>query len=185
MKFFLGFFAVVVLVVAGIFWYGATGLPDAPVIQDGQEQGIWKNNGPATNPELVPDLSFEDYQGNVVALRDLIGKPLVVNSWATWCPFCKKELPDFAQVQEIFGDEVLIVAIDRAESLEQAKAYTDEHGITDKLLYLLDPDDTFYTTISGFSMPETLFVNSEGIIEHHRRGIIDAVELDARIRQLP
>lgn len=128
--------------------------------------------------------NFEDYKGNTINLQDFEGEYIVVNAWATWCPFCTKELPEFANVQKAFGDKVTVIAIDRKESKDRAKSFTDELGITDDLLFLLDPKDTFYKSIGGFSMPETVFVNKAGEIVHHKRGPISEVEFTKLIEQL-
>ena len=134
--------------------------------------------------DLVPDLTFKDFNGNDVSLRDFQGKPIIVNSWAAWCPFCIDELPDFAEVQKEFGDEIVIIAIDRAESLALAKSYTDELEVTDDILFLLDPKDTFYRAIFGFSMPETLFVDADGVVRDHKRGPMTADEIRERLQKI-
>lgn len=107
----------------------------------------------------VPDFVLENYEGSIVKRTDFAGKPLVINSWAAWCPFCRKELADFAVIQKEFGDKTVIIAIDRAETKEVAKKYTDELGVTADMIFLLDPSDSFYQSIGGFSMPETIFVD--------------------------
>jgi len=132
----------------------------------------------------APDFSLEDYSGQIVTLADFSGKPLVINSWAAWCPFCKKELVDFVTVQKEFGDKFVIIAIDRAESLETAKKYTDELGVTDDLIFLLDSNDSFYRSIGGFSMPETIFVDKEGRIQIHKRGPMDLGEIRDKIQAI-
>lgn len=132
----------------------------------------------------IPDLTFKDYEGNQVSLAQFKGKPLVINTWAAWCPFCVQELKDFAKVQEEFGDKVVIVAIDRAEPLKTAKEYTDEVGVSDKLVFLLDPSDSFYRTIGGFSMPETIFIDKKGKVVDHKRGPMDQNEIRARIQRI-
>ncbi|MAG11281.1 MAG: hypothetical protein CMI52_00530 [Parcubacteria group bacterium] len=134
--------------------------------------------------QQMPSFSFWDLNGNAVSSVDLIGTPLVVNSWAAWCPFCKKELPDFAQVQDDFEDDVIFVAINRGESLEVAQTYSDELGVAGRMMMLLDPDDSFYKSIGGFSMPETLFVNRDGFIVSHRRGPMDVQEITERVENL-
>lgn len=134
--------------------------------------------------EKVSSLSFTDYEGKEVALSDFAGKPLVVNSWAAWCPFCREELPDFAQAQKEFGDKVVIIAIDRAESLETAKKYSDQLGVTQDLVFLLDPSDSFYKAIGGFSMPETIFLDKEGVVRDHKRGPMDVKEIRQRIQKI-
>jgi thiol-disulfide isomerase/thioredoxin len=135
--------------------------------------------GPDMGP--APDFSFKDYNGNTVSLSDFKGKPIALNTWAAWCPFCVKELPAFASVQRELGDAIIIIAIDRAESLKTAKSYTDDLGVTNDLIFLLDPGDSFYTDIGGFSMPETLLVDGDGIIREHKRGTMDADELKWRL----
>lgn len=132
----------------------------------------------------VPDLSFQDYSGNTVSLAGFEGRPIIVNSWAVWCPFCVKELADFVQIQKEFGDQVVIISIDRAESLELTKGFTDDLGVTNDLLFLLDPKDSFYRAIGGFSMPETIFVNSNGVIVDHKRGPMDADEIREKLQAI-
>lgn len=130
------------------------------------------------------DLSFQDYSGKTLKLSDFRGRPLVINSWAAWCPFCVKELPDFVRAQEEFGDKVMIIAIDRAESLETAKEFSDRMGVTGRITIWLDAGDSFYTSIGGFSMPETIFVNAEGMIVDHKRGPMTVEEMRSRIKKL-
>jgi len=133
---------------------------------------------------MLPDLVLEDYDGNEVVLHDYIGTPLVVNSWAAWCPFCKKELPDFAAVQKEFEGEVVFIAINRKESLKKAKSYTDNAGVTDDMVFLLDSSDSFYKAIGGFSMPETIFVDTEGSISEVKRGVLTLEETREKVEKL-
>ena len=112
-------------------------------------------------PDMVPEFSGEDFEGNIVSLSDFRGKPIVVNSWAVWCPFCIDELPEFARLQEEFEDEIVVIVIDRAESKEKQIPYLEDLEVAGKLVFLLDPGDSFYRSIGGFSMPETLFVDGE------------------------
>ncbi len=132
----------------------------------------------------VYELSFSDYEGNEHTLSEEIGIPLVVNSWAAWCPFCKKELVEFAQAQQQYRGRVQFIAIDRAESLETAKGYTDSLGVSDSMKFWLDPGDSFYKGIGGFAMPETIFVDSEGNVVLHKRGPMDLEEVSEKIEEL-
>lgn len=165
------FLAVVILVAGGLigFFLVQRGIVNVPSPQQGKS---------------APELSLNDYSGKAVKLSDFAGKPLVLNAWAVWCPFCRKELVDFVAAQKEFGENVVIVAIDRAESREVAKKYSDELGVTDDLIFLLDPSDSFYRSIGGFSMPETLFVDKNGNIVQHKRGPMDLDEIKSRITNL-
>lgn len=130
----------------------------------------------------LPALTLKNYDGGDVALASFVGTPLIVNSWAVWCPFCRKELPDFAALQEAFPD-IKVIAIDRQESVETAKSYSDELGVTGKLTFLLDPGDSFYRAIGGFTMPETLFVDKDGAVVFHKRGPLTLDEMKAAVER--
>jgi len=132
--------------------------------------------------QKAPSVSLLDYKGNTVNSSDYFGKPMVINSWAAWCPFCRKELVDFAALQNEFKDEVVVIAIDRAESLETAKKYSDKLGVSESFIFLLDPGDSFYRSIGGFSMPETIFVDSEGNVRLHKRGPMELNEMREKTR---
>ncbi|MEK7193477.1 MAG: TlpA disulfide reductase family protein [Patescibacteria group bacterium] len=161
-----------ILIVGGVGWLAISNR-NAPKESDRQAQF-----------EKAPDFALQDYTGKTVRLGDFAGKPLVVNSWAAWCPFCRKELIDFAIAQKEFGNNVVIIAIDRAESREIAKKYTDELGVTNDLIFLLDPSDSFYQSIGGFSMPETIFVDKNGNIVERKRGPMDINEIRQKIQKL-
>ena len=129
-------------------------------------------------------LSFDDYEGNEVKMSDFAGKPLVLNTWAAWCPFCVEELKDFAEAQRELGDDVVIMAINRQEPLATAKKFSDELGVTGDMVFVLDPNDSFYRAIGGFSMPETLFINAAGEIVHHKRGPMRVEEIRKKIQDI-
>lgn len=165
----------VIVIAGGLFLFGRSGpgAPSAPAI------GVAQNGA-----EQFQGFSLKDYSGNIVKSSDFKDKPLVINSWASWCPFCRQELPDFAAVQKEFGDKVRIIAVDRGESLDVAKKYSDSQGTTGQLVFLLDPDDSFYKSIGGFSMPETVFVDKHGAIQYHKRGPMGKEEIAQRIQSL-
>ena len=160
-----------ILIVGGILWLVTSNRHAS----DGQIQ---------TQSQGVPDFALQDYEGKTVRLTDFTGKPLVINSWAAWCPFCRKELVDFAAAQKEFGNAVAIIAINRAESRETAKKYTDELGVTNDLIFLLDPANSFYQSIGGFSMPETVFLDKSGSIVERKRGPMDINEIRQKIQKL-
>lgn len=154
-----------------------------------------QNSGPASRSDApgteegaslgrAPSFTLSDYEGAQVSMSDFSGKIAVINSWAVWCPFCKDELEDFALLQEAFPDDIAVVAIDRAESKEKAKEFSDSIGVTDRMTFLLDPGDTFYTSIGGFSMPETIFVDRAGEIRIHKRGPIQFDEMRELVESL-
>jgi len=127
--------------------------------------------------DRLASLALVDGAGAAVTLDSFRGTPLVINSWAVWCPFCRAELADFAALQKEFDEQIVVIAIDRQESQEKTQAFTDELGITNDMHFFLDPSDSFYRAIGGFSMPETIFVNADGAIVVHKRGPMDLTEM--------
>lgn len=172
-KKFFALLAAIIIIVGGGLVVASTNRHQSPTSSNKTNQ---------SKLATAPPFSLPNFTGKTINLVDFTGKNLLINSWATWCPFCGAELFDFAVAQKEFGDRVVIIAIDRAESLETAKKFSDEVGASDNLVMLLDPDDLFYQSIGGFSMPETIFVNAQGEIVFHKRGPMDLDEIRERIK---
>ena len=148
------------------------------VITDG------KRNAAVPLPvHALPELVFKNYDGQEVHTGQFKGRPMLINAWASWCPFCEREFVDFVALQKEFGDRIVIIAVNRGEPLDAARTYTDGLGITKDLLFVLDQADSFYRSVGGFSMPESVFVDASGIIRDHKRGPMDALEMHRRVEQ--
>lgn len=138
----------------------------------------------------VPDIMLKDQEGQEVFLSDFRGKPLVIYLWATWCPLCKDELRNVMVLHKEFSGhdeaEVVFFAINRGESPELVAQVARELRIdaTSTLMMLRDRDDELYRRIKGFAMPETLFIDRNGLIRGHTRGSVTPEELRRRIRDL-
>lgn len=163
-------YVIIVILIAGAGWFffGRSGNNET---------------SPAAELRSAPEFTLKDYEGKEVRLADFQGKAVVVNAWAAWCPFCGEELKDFALLQQEFGDKIAIIAVDRAEPLGTAKKFSDDLGVTDKMIFLLDPSDSFYQSIGGFSMPETIFVDKDGFTRGHKRGPMKLEEMRRRTQE--
>lgn len=121
--------------------------------------------------------TYTDLSGNPVDLGQYAGKVRVVNSWATWCPFCVQELKDFSKLATEMGDKVVVLAINRKEPIEKVKAYKHKLGDAEGIVFIQDEKDYFYESIGAFSMPETIFYDETGNIVFHKRGFMDLDEM--------
>jgi thiol-disulfide isomerase/thioredoxin len=128
----------------------------------------------------APDIILTDIQGRRIALADYRGRYVLVNAWASWCPFCLAELPLFTDLKKRLGEELVVIAVNRGETEATAKQYTEQLNLGDSLVFALDPEHTFYKAIGGFSMPETIFIDKEGNIRQHKRGPMDLEEIMRR-----
>ena len=176
----------ILIIAVAVFFIFNSGNDSQPQVDDNTDSsGVLGIEKPSSDLSSSFNFSLEDYNVRTVTAADFAGKPLVVNAWATWCPFCIDELPDFATVQEELGDQVVFITINRSESLKRAQQYSDERlGLGDKLVWLLDPDDSFYRGIGGFAMPETIFVTPDRAIQFHKRGPMDLQEIRLRTEAL-
>lgn len=119
---------------------------------------------------LIPDFRLLDITGNAVRLSD-IGKPTIINFWASWCPFCIEEMPDIQLLHQKIGDRVTIIGINRGESLSTAQRFATSTGAQYTLL--LDLDDELggrggpYQVIG---MPTTLYVGADGRVQSVKIG---------------
>ena len=133
----------------------------------------------AGDPLPAAELAMLDGDG-VLDTRTLEG-PAVINFWATWCPFCVEEMPDFEQVHADLGDEVRFIGVDREDDHTKARTLADETGVTYELV--TDPDGSFFRAVKGRGMPTTLLVDGEGRIVLRHAGPLNAEELTELVRE--
>ncbi len=131
----------------------------------------------------VYSLSFSDERGECRDLEEFKASVVVVNSWASWCPFCVEELPDLGRIAEEFP-EVPIVIINRSESSVDANEFLKTLDVSNRVVRLFDPEDSFYKFIEGFGMPETIFIDEKGATIFHKRGVMSYEEMESIIKQL-
>jgi len=84
----------------------------------------------------LPGIVLKDLDGIEHDLLDYKGKILIVNFWATWCGPCKKEIPDFIQLKDEYGERGLeIIGISLDDSLRDAREYSRANKINYPVLY--------------------------------------------------
>lgn len=119
--------------------------------------------------------AYTDLSGAPLSLATYIGSPLVVLSFASWCPTCADQIRALNAVAAERPD-VTFMAINRAEPATTVERFLSYHQIeaTDKVLIVLDARDHFYQSVKGYAAPETVFFNEKGEIVAHLRGDISA-----------
>lgn len=135
---------------------------------------------------MAPDFTVYDQQGNAVNLSDFIGKPTIVNFWASWCGPCKMEMPDFDAKYKEIGEEINFVMVNMTdgaqETVEKAKAFVEESGYGFPVYYDTDMDAAMTYGVS--SIPSTFFIDAEGYAVAWAQGMIDAATLQKGIEML-
>ena len=63
------------------------------------------------NPRVLPDLTMTTLEGKTITTRDLAGKVVIFNFWATWCTPCRAEIPDLVKLQTQYKDHLIIIGV--------------------------------------------------------------------------
>lgn len=130
----------------------------------------------------APRATFALFDGGEATFADFEGKPLIVNFWASWCPACVAELPDFQAVHAEFGDEVTFLGMANADRREGASALAEDVGLTYTLAD--DPEGELFREFGLISMPSTIFIDANGRIQDVFGGQLNEPLLIERLEQL-
>ncbi len=121
----------------------------------------------ATRPLRLPDLAFEDADGNPKKLSDWRGKTVLLNLWATWCVPCRKEMPALDDLQARLGGkdfEVVAVNIDTRDP-EKPKNFLKESNLT-RLSYFTDQKAKVFQDLKtigkALGMPTSILIDANG-----------------------
>lgn len=140
-----------------------------------------------TTTVAIPDFVFEDTDGNVLSFADFKGKPVVINFWATWCPFCVKELPDFDRAAAEYGDRVNFIFLDEVdgqrESVENGKAYWRRNNFENIVTYY-DTGMEGYYTFGANSLPTTFFADKDGNLYGYKVGMMTYEQITGALEEL-
>ena len=118
----------------------------------------------------APDFTVIDYDGNSVKLSDFAGKPIVLNFWGTWCPYCVQEMPVFDQAYKDFPD-VQFIMLNSGDTVAKAKTYVESQGFDFEVFF--DTDNNAQTTYGVYSFPTTFFINADGSKIYYISGALD------------
>jgi thiol-disulfide isomerase/thioredoxin len=136
------------------------------------------SSGPGLTPVPTVDaahLSYTDFDGTVVALSDLQGKPVVVNFFGSWCVPCLKEMPAFEAVHQALGDTVTFVGLAYNDRPEDALRVVKTTGVTYRVGR--DLNGGLLEFFKGTQMPTTVILDSAGKVVTTHSGELSADDL--------
>ncbi|OTA41537.1 MAG: hypothetical protein A6D92_05830 [Symbiobacterium thermophilum] len=131
----------------------------------------------------APDFEIPALDGGTVRLSDLRGQPVVINFWATWCPPCRKEMPDFQEVYERYhGDGLQFYAINVGESRVTVRDFMARIGVD--LPVLIDAGEEAQSAYNILPIPATFFIDREGIVRAVYQYQMSRAQIEFEVQRL-
>jgi thiol-disulfide isomerase/thioredoxin len=165
----------VALLVMGAAWIWINRVSEEAMAALGEAQ-------PAVN-HLAPALTLPNLDGEMVALADLRGQPVIVNFWATWCGPCREEMPVLEETARRYQGQLTILGVDQGEDAATIQSFLDEiGGVTFPIL--LDEDMALSREYNVRGLPTTFFIDAQGVIRQIYPGQLNAALLLEGIRTI-
>ncbi|WKV09293.1 TlpA disulfide reductase family protein [Thermoanaerobacterium sp. CMT5567-10] len=130
----------------------------------------------AEKGDLAPDFTLKDVNGKTVTLSKLKGKKVILNFWATTCPYCKIEMPELNKFYQNNKNDVVLLAIDIGEEKSTVENYLESKGYG--FTILLDSDAKVAMDYKVQFIPMSFFIDEKGIIRSISNGAMTYDEVD-------
>ncbi len=131
------------------------------------------------------DFALRDLDENEVTIAQFEDQVRVVNFWATWCPPCRDEIPDFQAFHENYGDQgvkVIGIALDE-EGAEIVTPYVEKANMT--YLSLIDTTQMAAAKFGGiYGIPTTFIIDRDGMVQKKHVGLMTYENLELAVLPL-
>lgn len=144
--------------------------------------------GNSLNDALMPDgapvpaLEVRRLDNTTVPLGAFVGRPLVINLWATWCPPCRREMPTL-QAAQLAHPAINFVFVNQGESAATVQSYLDANGLRMPNI-VLDPAKQVSAQTGSSGYPTTLFYDAQGRLYKRHMGELSHATLTEKINGL-
>ncbi|RJQ56436.1 MAG: TlpA family protein disulfide reductase [Nitrospiraceae bacterium] len=122
--------------------------------------------------ESAPDFTIKDMSGKDVTLSSFNGRPVLLNFWATWCPYCRKERPYLKSLHEEYKNKDLVII---AVSIDRSSGTIENYMKQNPAPYIVltDPEGIAAVPYNVMSLPTTYLIDRNGKIGRKFMGMVD------------
>jgi thiol-disulfide isomerase/thioredoxin len=145
------------------------------------------NLTPLPKPVPAPDFTLADMDEEMHRFKDLRGKVVLLNFWATWCPPCRREMPSMERLyQKLKGEDFTVLAVNQMEDGDHVFAYTGQLEVDPTFTILFDKDSRVSNSYRVNGLPTTYLIDKQGNIRFRAIGgrEFDHPEVKKQILQL-
>ena len=128
----------------------------------------------AVEGEVAPDITIKKLDDTEAVVSDYFGKPTIMTFWATWCGYCVSEMPGLQMLQDKYGDDINIIALNGGDDKETIEAFMEENGYTFEAAQVSIEDSLVY---NAQSIPVTVILDKDGVIQFFAKGSLDGEEM--------
>lgn len=130
----------------------------------------------------APDFVLTSLDGKQIKLSDFEGEKVIVNFWATWCPFCADEMPAFQKAQDE-NEDLVILGVNLQETNKEAmRKFLENLGVSYTIL--LDSNAEVKNRYGVFTQPVTFFLDEDRVIQEAKFGPLTGKQIEQRINLL-
>ena len=136
---------------------------------------------------FTPEFTVVNNEGEEVSISEFKGKKVIINFWASWCPPCVEEMPEFQILHnELDPEETVLLAINLTDGQRETKTLANnflaENNLDMNVLY--DTQGNAFYEFNVSSIPQTFFLDEEGTVQYSILGMTNKTVLDAVLERM-
>lgn len=139
-------------------------------------------SGPIAKGDAYRDFTATLTDGSEFTLSDHEGKVILLNFWATWCGPCVGEMPAFEKLQETYGEDLVLLAVNSGEDEGTVTSFLEKNGYTFPVV--LDPEYAVAMLYPIDAIPYTVIIGTDGKVAVTQVGAGDADTMYAHYSEL-